>query len=197
MSPTRKGSDRQIAYHKGRCTMYFKEPLSVVNVANSLVKADAGKYFLGESEFLNVGRMNLAWTGLINPYNSGVNLYLDIFVSSNMSPENMLAKIWFCSIVPPTGKISPKVTSANLAYQPKPIPRGQIQSGEGVNPAISAGTAVSTRLILASTTVTSEKHGHWIIGPGTCILFSYVSQGTNNAHAVMAFGWWEECVHQL
>ncbi|MFC5650994.1 DUF6143 family protein [Paenibacillus solisilvae] len=90
--------------------MYSNEPLKVVNVTNSLVKATAGKYFLGESEFIDVGRTNLAWAALINPYYSGVNIYCDIFVSSNMSADNLLAKIWFCPTLPPPGKQSLKIS---------------------------------------------------------------------------------------
>lgn len=57
----------------------------VVSIPVSLFKSMQGKYFVGQTEPLWVGNGLNAWAGLINPRNSGVNLYANVFTISNFS----------------------------------------------------------------------------------------------------------------
>jgi hypothetical protein len=172
--------------------MYGNEPVSVVNLTNPLNKSLQGKYFLGETDQLNPTDSNRTWGALINPPNSDVHLYLDIYVLSNLSDDKLVSQICFCSSLPTHGKQSHEVSTANLTLNPRPMPRGQVQFGSGLDTTALAAIPVSTRVIPAYSSVSSEKAGHWIIGPGQAILFTLTSSMNHPAPAVISIGWWEE-----
>jgi hypothetical protein len=172
--------------------MYSYMPVSVVNLTNSLNKSLQGKYFLGETDQLNPTDSNRTWAALINPPHSGVNLYFGMYVLSNLSDDKLVSQICFCSNLPTHGKQSHEVSTANLAFHPSPLPHGQIQFGSSLDTTHLAATPVSTRVIPSYSSVSSEKDGHWIIGPGKAILFTLTSSMDHPSPAVISFGWWEE-----
>ena len=69
-------------------------PQEAVNIPVSLFKSMQGKYFVGQTETLWVGNGSNAWAGLVNPCNSDVNLYANVFTISNFSDEYLTAEIW-------------------------------------------------------------------------------------------------------
>ncbi|CAM4412656.1 DUF6143 domain-containing protein [Paenibacillus alkaliterrae] len=172
--------------------MYPQVPVSVVNLTNPHIKSLQGKYFLGETDQLNPTDSNRTWGALINPPHSGVHLYFDVYVLSNLSDDNLVSQICFCSSLPQHGKQSHEVSTANLAMHPKTVPQGQIQFGSHLDTSALEAVPVSTRVIPAYSTVSSEKAGHWIIGPGRAILFTLTSAMDHPAPSVISFGWWEE-----
>lgn len=174
--------------------MYSYMPVSVVNVTNPLSKSLMGKYFLGETDQLDPTDSNRTWAALINPPNSGVHLYFDVYVLSNLSNDKLVSQICFCSNLPTRGKQSHEVSTANLAFQPTPLPHGQIQFGSHLDTSSLAATPVSTRVIPSYSSVSSEKAGHWIIAPGKAILFTLTGSTDHPAPAVISFGWWEEII---
>lgn len=172
--------------------MYSYMPVSVVNLTNPLNKSLQGKYFLGETDQLHPTDSNRTWAALINPPHSGVNLYFGIYVLSNLSDDKLVSQICFCSNLPTHGKQSHEVSSANLAFHPNPLPHGQIQFGSNLDTTHLSAIPVSTRVIPSFSSVSSEKDGHWIIGPGKAILFTLTSSMDHPSPAVISFGWWEE-----
>lgn len=172
--------------------MYGYVPASVVDLTNPLIKSLQGKYFLGETDQLNPTDSNRTWGALVNPPHSGVNLYFAVYVISNLSDDKLVSQICFCSSLPTQGKQSHEVSTANLSFHPKPLPRGQIQFGSNLDTTALSATPVSTRVIPSYSSMASEKEGHWIIGPGTAILFTLTSAMNHPAPAVISFGWWEE-----
>ncbi|WP_054026121.1 DUF6143 family protein [Bacillus sp. FJAT-28004] len=167
-------------------------PVSVVNLTNPLNKSLQGKYFLGETDQLNPTDANRTWGALVNPPHSSVNLYLDLYVLSNLSDDKLVSQICFCSSLPTHGKQSHEVSTANLAIHPKPQPQGQIQFGSHLDTTALSAIPVSTRVIPSYSSISSEKSGHWIIGPGKAILFTLTSAMNHPAPAVLSVGWWEE-----
>ncbi|WP_424769243.1 DUF6143 family protein [Paenibacillus sp. sgz302251] len=172
--------------------MYPHMPVNVVNVTNPLIKSLEGKYFLGETDQLNPTDSNRTWGALINPPHSGVNLYLDIYVLSNLSDDHLVSQICFCSSLPTHAQQSHEVSTSNLTLQPKPLSRGQVQFGSSLDTTALAATPVSTRVVPAYSSVSSKKAGHWIFGPGQAILFTLTSSMSHPAPAVISIGWWEE-----
>ncbi|WP_274650812.1 DUF6143 family protein [Paenibacillus humicola] len=172
--------------------MNSRDPANVVDITNPFFKSLQGKYFLGEADSLPATNDNYTWAGLANPAQSGVTVYLNQFVISNMSEAPMLSKTWFCTAIPSGGSVSMQVTNANLTLRPMPEPRGQIQFGPSINPAQVAGKPVATRTVPPFVSVSGEKQGYWIIGPGTAIVFTFLSQSETPAQVVLSVGWWEE-----
>ncbi|WP_138754999.1 DUF6143 family protein [Paenibacillus sinopodophylli] len=177
---------------KGGEAMYGYGPVNAIHIANSLYHSLQGKYFVGETDQLNPTDASRTWGALVNPPHSGVNLHLDMFVLSNLSDDKLVSQICFCASLPAHGMQSHEVASANLALQPAPLPRGQIQFGNRLDTTTLTATPVSTRVIPSYSSVTSEKAGHWIIGPGKAILFTLTSAISRPAPAVISIGWWEE-----
>lgn len=167
-------------------------PPNVVDVTNSFIKSLQGKYFLGETDQLQATDEGRVWAALVNPHHSGVVLYFDVYVVSNLSHEPIVSQICFCGSSPSYGMLSHEVSPANLSYHPKPVPRGQVQFGSMLDPAHLVAVPVSTRVIPSYSSVTSEKHGHWMIGPGQSIVFTITGPMDRAAPAVVSFGWWEE-----
>lgn len=172
--------------------MYPHIPAPVVDYTHPLSKSLQGKFFVGETDQLQPTDSNRTWAGLINPPYSGVNLYLDMYVISNLSADPLVSQICFCQSLPANAQLSHEVSAANLAFQPKPLPCGQVQFGESLETASLSAVPVSTRVIPPYSSTASEKLGHWIIGPGTAILFTLTGTFDHPNPAVVSFGWWEE-----
>ena len=172
--------------------MYGYGPVNVVQLTNPFMKSMQGKYFLGETDQLSPNDSNRTWGGLINPHHSSVNLYLDIFVLSNLSDDKLVSQICFCCSLPTHGKQSHEVSTANLTLHPKPMPQGQVQFGSQLDTSALSAVPVSTRVVPSYSSISSEKAGHWIIGPGQAILFTLTSSMNHPSPAVISVGWWEE-----
>jgi len=172
--------------------MYPGVPAPVVDYPLPLSKSLQGKYFIGETDQLLPTDNNRTWAGLINPLDSGVHLYVDIYVISNLSADPLVSQICFCQSLPTNAKLSHEISNSNLTYRPQPVPRGQVQFGEALDTAAFTAVPVSTRVVSPYSSTASEKRGHWIIGPGTAILFTLTGTFDYPNPAVVSIGWWEE-----
>ena len=76
------------------------KPQEVVSIPVSLFESMQGKYFVGQTETLWVGNGLNAWAGLVNPCNSDVNLYANVFTISNFSDDYLTAEIWLNTNLP-------------------------------------------------------------------------------------------------
>ena len=57
----------------------LKQPMEVVDITSPAMNSMLGRYFIGQTGELCFGNCFNAWGGIVNPINSGVNLYFDIF----------------------------------------------------------------------------------------------------------------------
>lgn len=91
-----------------------------VNIPNPLYQSLQGRYFVGQTDHIRFGKGKNAWGGLINPFKSNVNLFVNAFTITNHSNQPFEAEIWFNPIPPGKLMISNNVTPAT-----QPFPRSQ------------------------------------------------------------------------
>lgn len=168
--------------------------LEVVSIPISLSKSLQGKYFAGQTESLTFSNTTNAWAALINPSGSGVNLFANVYTISNFSDKPFVVQIWFNTNLPETGTISTKVSPANTALVPQPVPKVQVHFNQNVNGVPLGGVNVFDRIVPPGATLASEEDGKFIFPPGgnwTLFLTAPTSEETIFT-AIVAFGWWEE-----
>ena len=170
----------------------LKKPIEVVSIPIALSKSIKGRYFVGQTETLILGQDFNAWGGLINPADSGVNLFVNVYTVTNFSETPFLAQIWFNTEPPGKGVISDKVSSGNTTISPIPVPKTELQFVQSVSEFPTSGVNVLDRLVSPQNTLASEDDGKWIIPPGGNFIVFCVSPGAKLIKALIAFGWWEE-----
>jgi hypothetical protein len=173
----------------GRC-----DPQYVIATPEAVFQSFQGRYFMGQTQLLLLGDGANAWGGLINPSESGVNLFINVFTVSNYSAFPFVAQAWFNSTVAGPNCMSTKVTSGNMALQPLPRPRIRLNYAEMVQEHPSGGVNPFNRIIPARSTNADVKAGEFIIPPGGSFLLYLVPPGACMVKARIAFGWWEECI---
>lgn len=136
-----------------------------------------------------------AWAALVNPLRSEVHLFVNEYVITNRSAAYPAeAQLWFgkaASLGNPT--VSQFVTPGFVQLSPCPQPQGQIVYDTGPLP--MNGTASATRVVSPSSSVAAEKTGHWILGPGTALLFYFPGEG-EAVDLIVSLGWWEQPMYR-
>ena len=166
----------------------------VVSLPNPFAKSVEGKYFLGQTEILTLRDAKYSWGGLINPSNSGVKLFVNVFTVTNLSTEPLTARIYLNSNLPGGGQTATKVSPSNTSIQPIPQPKVNLMYEESTIVFPTEGVNVFNREIPPLSTVVGEEDGKYIFSPGgTFVLFlEKTSSGLAAIAAKIAFGWWEE-----
>ena len=164
----------------------------MVNIPISLYESHQGNYFVGQTELLCFGNGKNAWGELFNPCNSRVKLFVNVITITNISEKDFLAELWFNSQFPEAGTISNKVTPANLAMCPKPIPKVEIKFSERIIGEPHCGINAFDRMIPGQTTIVEEEDGKFIIPPGGNFAVFLAGGEKAALQARIAFGWWEE-----
>ena len=77
-----------------------KQPIELVNITSPALNSRLGRYFIAQTGLLNFGNGYNAWGGIINPFESGVNLYIDIFTITNYSTQSFIGEIWLDTDAP-------------------------------------------------------------------------------------------------
>lgn len=167
-------------------------PKEVVSLPVSLEKSIEGKYFVGQSETVIFGGDLNAWGALINPWNSAVNLYVNVFTITNITDLSFSAQIWFNSNPPGAGIKSDKITPANTTLRPLRVPRTELKYQGATNGVPQGGVNGYNREVPPFATVVGEEDGKFIIPPGGSYLIFLPSPGSRLITAKFAFGWWEE-----
>lgn len=172
---------------------------TVVNITNPTSQSMKGRYFLGQTEKIELERNYRAYGALFNPPHSNRNLYLEVFTVSNFSCDPIVAGVWFNATLPGSPLISNHVTNANTTIVPPPEPQGQILYADGLCEFTPGGVEAFERIVPPGTTLADEKEGRYILGPGKLLLISLSATGRTCAEAIVAFGWWEEpvCPHPI
>lgn len=164
----------------------------IVNVPLPLYESHQGNYFVGQTELLCFGNGKNAWGELFNPCDSRIKLFVNVITVTNISENSFLAELWFNSQLPGVGKISNKVTSANLAICPKPTPKVELKFLGNILGVPDCGVNAFDRMIPPQTTIVEEEDGKFIIPPGGNFAVFLAGGEKAALQARIAFGWWEE-----
>lgn len=170
-----------------------KQPIEVVNVTSPGLNSKLGRYFIGKTGLLNFGGEYYAWGGIVNPADSGVNLYIDIFTITNFSAQNFLGEIWLNALPPKKSVISSNVTPTNQAASPSPIPKAVMVYAGHSTEHMAKGVNIFDRIVAQNSTLVSDSHnGSIIIGPGGSFSILLRSPGFQNITGTIVLTWWEE-----
>lgn len=168
------------------------KPQKIISIPVSLFESMEGNYFVGQTKTLWVGNDSIAWAGLVNPCNSGVNLYTNVFTISNFSDDYLIAEIWLNTNLPEKGSISHKISPANTALRPLPKNKVDIRFIESTTMVPQSGVNVYERLVPPNTTLVSEEDGKFIASPGGNYVIVIKSSSSKPHKVIVAFGWWEK-----
>lgn len=170
-------------------------PQKVVSIPVSLFESIQGKYFVGQTETLKVGNKSIAWAGLVNPRNSDVNLYVNVFTISNFSDDYLTAEIWLDTNLPEKGHVSRNVSPTNTALNPLPKNEVDIRFVSSTTTVPEGGVNVYRRIVPPNSTLVSEEDGKFIEPPGGNYVLVIKSESTKRDKVIVAFGWWEKKRH--
>ncbi|MEQ8199118.1 MAG: DUF6143 family protein [Clostridiaceae bacterium] len=172
-----------------------KKPIEVVDITNPAKYSMMGKYFIGQTGTLTFGNKLNAWSSLINPKNSGVNLFFDIFTITDFSEHNFTGEIWFNANLSHNVKTSTTVTPSNQGISPPPKPKGLMVFADLSSETPSEGINIFGRIVSANSTLVSDSHkGSMIIGPGSSFTIFLRSPGPQTITGTIVMTWWEEKV---
>ncbi len=166
----------------------------IAEIPIATAKSMEGKYFVGTAVNVRFGEATNGWARLYNPPDSGVNLYVNAWVISDIISTPFRIQIWFNSTPPGIIQESPFVVSGNTAIIPRPQPKTILQFGVGVRGFPTDGNLAFGRSGAAGTMIEEEEQGRFIFPPGGSftVYLSNPERPTLPAIARVAFGWWEE-----
>lgn len=163
----------------------------VVSLEYRVNKAFEGKYFIGHTPILTLAGAFNSYGGLVNPKNSGVNLYINTFAVTNYSDFPFRSQLWLNSI-PVSGMASPFVSPSNTAMRQLPKPNAYLSYAQNITGMPLNGVSILSRIAGANSTTVGNYYGKIVIPPGGTFLVFMYSPGTKQINAEVAFGWWEE-----
>ncbi|MDP4151820.1 MAG: DUF6143 family protein [Bacillota bacterium] len=171
----------------------YKDYHQEVNIPIALYKSLQGKYFAGLSreEF---GAGKFAWAGLVNPIDSGILLFANVFTVGNVTEIPFSFQVWLNPKTSGEPKLTDMQSAANTAIKPIPKPYVQFLYAENVDGAPSEGTLIFGRRCPPQTTIVSEEDGKFICPPGGSFVINCLPPEPSNEKVLarIAFGWWEE-----
>lgn len=172
-----------------------KQPPQVVNITSPALNSRLGRYFIAQTGFLNFGCGNNAWGGIINPIDSGVNLYIDIFTITNFSTQSFVGEIWLNANTPKNAVISSTVTPSNQGISPPPKPKAIMKYADYLTGPMTKGVNIFGRIVSPNSTLVSDSHnGSIIIGPGGSFSILLRSPASQCIKGTIVLTWWEEAV---
>jgi hypothetical protein len=168
------------------------KPRKVVSLPVPLFESIQGNYFVGQTETLLISNDSSAWAGLVNPHNSGVNLYVNVFTISNFSDDYLTVEIWLNTNLPEKGNVSHKVSPTNTALTPLSKNKVDIRFVKSATELPKKGVNVYQRIVPPNTTLVSEEDGKFIEPPNGNYVLVLKSSSSTLDKAVVAFGWFEK-----
>lgn len=204
-----KSSYSQPSYYYGMPDMYmqmgyfpFPTPPAPEQTPNQVMipyamsMSSHCRYFLGQTDKIDISGGAQGFGALVNPLRSGVQLYVNDWYVSNFSDQAVEMQIWFGPARSVVGaKASSQITPGFVQLSPCPAPHGQLlfSSADAARP--SNGSIASTRILPPMTSIGAEKSGHWILAPGTAMMVHVPAQSERESgEMVFAIGWWEQPV---
>lgn len=171
-------------------------PMQVAEMSNSLYHSIQGQYFVGYADNMFFEADKNAWAALVNPKNSGVNLFVNVWTVTDLFEPPIRMQIWINSILPGDPFQSRLITPSNTAINPLPVPRVRLFQASNVVGDPEGGVKAFVRRTLPGETVVAEEDGKFIIPPGgNFAVFLSNPYGVNKPASVrVAYGWWEEKV---
>lgn len=171
-------------------------PNTIVDLTSPGYNAMLGRYFIGQTGELNFGDEYDAWGGLINPINSKVNLFFDIFTITNYSNEIFTAKIVLNGKIPRYSRLSSTVTPSNQAIVPPPKPTAFIKYSDYMSEPNTQGINIFDRIVTSNSTLVSDSHkGSIMIGPGGSFSIHLLSPGHQMITGTIVLTWWEDRIY--
>jgi hypothetical protein len=168
-------------------------PIEVVDITTPALNSTLGRYFIGQTELLNFENCRDAWGGIVNPVDSGVNLYFDIFTITNFSAQSFVGEIWLNARPPRNAKPSSTVTPSNQAIFPPPKPKAIMLNTDNLGEPLLKGVNIFGRIVSPNSTLVSDSHkGSIIIPPGGTFSILLQSQDLQNVQGTIVLTWWEE-----
>jgi hypothetical protein len=170
-----------------------ERPIEVVDITSPALNSMLGRYFIGQTGMLNFGNKYNAWGGIINPDNSGVNLYFDIFTITNFSTQNFIGEIWLNAEPPMESIISSTVTPSNQSISPPPRPKAVMEYADYTTEFLTNGVNIFGRIVAPNSTLVSDSHkGSMIIGPGGSFSILLKPLEPQPIKGTIVLTWWEE-----
>ncbi|MEA5084392.1 MAG: DUF6143 family protein [Lachnospiraceae bacterium] len=166
----------------------------VVSIPVSLSKSIQGQYFVGQTKPIFVCDKKIAWAGLINPCNSGVNLFANIFTISNFSQDYLTAEIWLNTDFPEDADVSSLISPSNTALYQFPHNKVNIKSLNSTTVFPCNDVNIYKRIVPPNTTLVSEEDGKFIEPPGGNYTIVLKSSSSILDTIIIAFGWWEQSI---
>jgi hypothetical protein len=166
----------------------------MASMPNSLYHSLQGQYFVGYADNMFFEKDKNAWAALVNPENSGVLLFVNVWTVTDISEPPIRMQIWLNSNLPGDYTKSRLVSAANTAINPLPKPKVKLLQASNVIGVPAGGVKAFVRRTLPGETVVAEEEGKFIIPPGgNFAIFLSNPEGVNlPASTRVAFGWWEE-----
>ena len=175
--------------------IYKNMPIEVVDITTPALNSKLGRYFIGQTELLNFDNHRDAWGGLLNPIDSGVNLYFDIFTITNFSDQSFVGEIFLNAKPPRNAQPSSTVTPSNQSIKPPPKPKAIMLYAENSVEPLLNGINIFGRIVPPNSTLVSDSHkGSIIIPPGGTFSIYLQTQNMQNIQGTIVFTWWEENV---
>jgi hypothetical protein len=179
-------------------TITIPAPLSkTVAIPVELYESILGNYFIGYADDLTYGNFTSAWAMLYNPPDSSVNLHVNVWTATDISATPFRAQFWFNATPPGQPYVSPLITPSNTALWPLPEPKVMLLQSSSVTGEPKGGVKGFVRRGSPELTIRQEENGKLIFPPGGNFMV-YLSKPETPAVSAggrIAFGWWEEKLH--
>lgn len=170
-----------------------ERPIEVVDITSPAFNSMLGRYFIGQTGMLDFGDGHSAWGGIVNPIDSGVNLYFDIFTITNFSTESFIGEIWLNAKEPRKSIEATTVTPSNQGIIPHPKPKAIMKYADNINEPLKNGVNIFGRIVAPNSTLVSDSHqGSIIIGPGGSFSILLKALDSGNIKGTIVLTWWEE-----
>ncbi len=168
-------------------------PIEVVDLTNPGWNARMGRYFIGQTEELPFGNGLSAWSGIVNPRHSGVNLYFDIFTITNFQDQSFDAEIMLNASPPFYSVECKRIIPSNQSITPPPKSKASLWQAEYLSEDVQNGVDIFGRIVTPNSTLVSDSHqGSIIIGPGRTFSIVLRSSDREILTATIVLTWWEE-----
>ena len=190
------GDESRMQYcHNNKYPIFLPNPITqAAAMPYPLYLSLLGKYFVGYADEMEFDNRTLAWAGLVNPINSGVNLHVHVWTVTNIGQLPLFAEVWFNTNPPGRPVPSELVTPANTAIRPLPRPKVTLFEASNVTGEPEGGIKIFERSVDPEITIAREENGALIFPPGGSLIItlSYPEAIDETGLGRVAFGWSEQ-----